>query len=140
MGEDTGRSDERPGLAAAPYDHGAIVATGSLVFTAGACPLDANGVVVAPGDHGGQAKVAFTNLLVALEHYGARPEHLVKTTIYVVGDHEDLVGVWRVIEAALAPHRPPSTLLGVSMLGYSGQLVEIEGIAAVPSGPINEGA
>ena len=64
--------------------------------------------------------------------FGARLEDLVKITVYVVGDRIDLVAVWDVVAGGLAPHRPPSTLLGVSVLGYEGQLVEIEGIAAVP--------
>jgi enamine deaminase RidA (YjgF/YER057c/UK114 family) len=33
---------------------------------------------------------------------------------------------------ALADHGPPSTLLGVSVLGFKGQLVEIEAVAARP--------
>ena len=37
-----------------------------------------------------------------------------------------------VIATGLVPHRPPSTLLGVSVLGYPDQLVEIDGIAARP--------
>ena len=45
---------------------------------------------------------------------------------------DDLVAAWEVIAAGLAPHRPPSTLLGVSVLGYPDQLVEIDGIAARP--------
>ena len=57
---------------------------------------------------------------------------LPKITVYVVGDRSDLVAVWNVVAGGLAPHRPPSTLLGVSVLGYEGQLVEIEEIAAVP--------
>jgi hypothetical protein len=36
------------------------------------------------------------------------------------------------VEDAFAPHRPPSTLLGVSLLGYPDQLVEIEAVAAAP--------
>ena len=31
----------------------------------------------------------------------------------------------------LAPHDPPSTLLGVAALGYDGQLVEVEAVAAL---------
>jgi len=41
------------------------------------------------------------------------------------------VRVWRVVETALAPARPPSTLLGVAFLGYPEQLVELEGIASI---------
>ena len=114
-----------------PYEYGAIAPPGAILFTAGACPLDPDGNVVGPGDHEAQAGAALSNLIVALARFGARPDDLVKTTIYVVGDQSDLVAVWNVVAAGLAPIRPPSTLLGVSVLGYRGQLVEIEGIAAV---------
>jgi enamine deaminase RidA (YjgF/YER057c/UK114 family) len=115
-----------------PYEYGAVAAAGAILFTAGACPIDANGNVVGLDDPVAQARVALGNLIIALNRYGARPENLVKTTIYVLGDRKDLVAVWEAIAEGLAPFRPPSTLLGVSALGYSGQLVEIEGIAAVP--------
>jgi enamine deaminase RidA (YjgF/YER057c/UK114 family) len=110
-----------------------VAAPGSIVFTAGACPLDESGGVIGPGDHVAQAEAALENLKAALKRYGAGTEHLVRTTIYVTGDRADLVRVWDVIAAGLHPHRPPSTLLGVSALGYSGQLVEIDAIAALPA-------
>ena len=123
----------RPLFDGVAYEYGAVVERGSIVFTAGACPLDEAGKLVAPGDHAAQAVAALENLRAALERYGAGVEHLVRTTIYVVGDHEALVRVWDVITDGLAPQRPPSTLVGVSVLGYRGQLVEIDGIAALPS-------
>jgi enamine deaminase RidA (YjgF/YER057c/UK114 family) len=109
-----------------PYEYSR---TGSgLVFTAGACPLDGEGNVVAPGDREAQAAAAADNLLAALAEAGAGPESLLKTTIFVVaGERADLVGVWDVVTARLG--RAPSTLLGVSFLGYPEQLVEIEAIA-----------
>ena len=116
-----------------PYEYATIVPSGSLLFTAGACPLDRAGVVVAPGDHLAQAHQAVENLLSVLDHHGAGPEHLVRTTIYVVGDRDDLRNVWSVVAARLAPHRPPSSLIGVSVLGYADQLVEIDGVAAIPT-------
>jgi enamine deaminase RidA (YjgF/YER057c/UK114 family) len=121
---------EVPGLDRdVPYDYAAIA--GDLVFTAGACPLDGDGAVVAPGDIAEQARVATENLLAALDEAGADPAHVVKTTVYVASsERADLVAAWDVIAAAFAPHRPPSTLLGVAVLGYPGQLVEIEAIAA----------
>jgi hypothetical protein len=39
--------------------------------------------------------------------------------------------VWEVIRDALAPHDPPSTLLGVAAIGYPDQLVEIDAVAAL---------
>ena len=44
----------------------------------------------------------------------------------------DAVGVaWAVVREAFGEHDVPSTLLGVTVLGYEDQLVEIEAIAAV---------
>lgn len=116
-----------------PYDYVAVAPPGGVLFTAGACPLDAAGNVVGPGDPVAQATAALENLTAVLDRHGAGPKHLVRTTNYVVGDRDDLVRVWDVIAAGLAPHRPPSTLLGVSVLGYRDQLVEIDAIAALPS-------
>jgi enamine deaminase RidA (YjgF/YER057c/UK114 family) len=116
-----------------PYDYSSEVAASSLVLTAGACPLDGKGRVVAPGDVEAQARRALDNLFTVLARHRLGAEHLVRTTIYVVGSRDDLVAAWQVIAAGLAPHRPPSTLLGVSVLGYPDQLVEIDGIAARPN-------
>ncbi len=89
---------------------------------------------VAPGDHAAQARQALANVLAVLHRHGAGPADLVRTTIYVVGEQPQLVLAWDAIAAGLAPHRPPSTLLGVSCLGWPGQLVEIDGIAALHVG------
>jgi len=113
-----------------PYDYATVVPAGGLVFTAGACPLDTDGRVVASGDYEAQARQAVANLFVVLEEAGSGPQQVVKTTVYVLStDRADLVRVWGVVAEAFAPARPPSTLLGVAMLGYPEQLVEIEAVA-----------
>jgi enamine deaminase RidA (YjgF/YER057c/UK114 family) len=116
-----------------PYDYGSVVREGALLFTAGACPLDATGKIVAPGDVAAQAVATLANLVAILDLHGAGIQHLVRTTVYVVGAHEDLVAAWGVVASGLAPNRPPSTLVGVAMLGYSNQLVEIDAVAALPA-------
>ncbi|HMG44344.1 MAG TPA: RidA family protein [Acidimicrobiales bacterium] len=118
-----------PGVA---YEYARVVREGALVFTAGASPLDEEGVVVSPGDHTGQARRVVENLLAVLEEHGAGVGDIVRTTVYVVGGRDDLVAVWDVVAAGLAPARPPSTLLGVSVLGYPDQLVEVDAVAALP--------
>ena len=113
-----------------PYDYSA--AAGGLIFTAGACPLDGEGRVVAPGDRELQAARAVENRLAALADHSAGPESLVKTTVFVVAQQRaELTRVWNVVCTRLG--RAPSTLLGVSLLGYPDQLVEIEAIAIVKS-------
>jgi enamine deaminase RidA (YjgF/YER057c/UK114 family) len=113
-----------------PYNYSAIAQ--GLVFTAGACPLDEHGTIVAPGDLEAQALQAAENLLAALSIHDVGPESLLKTTVFVVArDRSDLVRVWDVVSPRLG--RAPSTLLGVSLLGYPDQLVEIEAVAAIES-------
>jgi enamine deaminase RidA (YjgF/YER057c/UK114 family) len=115
----------------APYEYAAVAPEGArLVFTAGACPLNEAGEVLAPGDYAEQARVAIDNLRAALEAGGSGLDRVLKSTVYVASDDgSQLVQAWRVVEQAFAPARPPSTLLGVAALGYEGQLVEIEAVA-----------
>lgn len=112
------------------YAHAAI-ATGATVYTAGAVPLDAEGTLIRPGDVAAQTQQVIDNLLSALDLAGARPEDVVKTTVYVVAtDSAPLSVAWEIVRASSLAGAP-STLLGVSALGYTGQLVEIEAIAVV---------
>lgn len=123
-----------PALATtAPYAYAALAAAGQMVFTAGACPLDPTGRTTPVGDLVGQCHQAITNLTIALQAAGADLSDVVKTTIYVASDQrEDLRAAWTAISAYFAPH-PPSTLLGVTVLGYADQLVEVEAIAVIPA-------
>jgi enamine deaminase RidA (YjgF/YER057c/UK114 family) len=121
-----------PLFEAVPYEYASVVESGSLIFTAGVCPIDAEGNVVAVGDVIAQAHATYENLRAVLALRGAGVEHLVRTTVYVVGDRAALVNAWSALAQRLLPHRPPSTLLGVTRLGYPNQLIEIEGIAAIP--------
>jgi len=115
-----------------PYAYAAAAPGTGMIFTAGACPLDKQGQVVAPGDVAGQMRQAVGNLLVTLEESGARLSDVLKTTVYVSSSRrEDLVTAWNVVADAFGNHDAPSTLLGVAALGYDGQLVEIEAIAFV---------
>lgn len=60
------------------------------------------------------------------------PEFRSPPALYVAtGDRSALVRVWRVVEETFGRARPPGTLLGVALLGYPEQLVEIEAVALV---------
>jgi enamine deaminase RidA (YjgF/YER057c/UK114 family) len=112
------------------YAYAAVAARGSLVFAAGACPIDEAGEVVGGTDYAAQARQMMANLVTALAAAGASLADVLKTTVYVASaDQRDLVSVWDVVHDAFGEHEPPSTLLGVAVLGYSGQLVEIEAVA-----------
>ena len=115
-----------------PYAYAATARRTDLIFTAGACPLDDQGQVVAPGDIAAQTRQALANLRVVLDEAGATWRDVLKTTVYVAsGDRGDLVAAWNVVASTFGDHDAPSALLGVTVLGYPGQLVEIEAIAAL---------
>ncbi|HEX6930852.1 MAG TPA: RidA family protein [Streptosporangiaceae bacterium] len=114
-----------------PYAYAAATPSGGLVFTAGACPLDEAGEVVAPGDIAAQARQSLANLRVALGECGCGFADVLKTTVYVASaERADLVTAWNEVAGAFGEHDAPSTLLGVAVLGYENQLVEIEAVAA----------
>jgi enamine deaminase RidA (YjgF/YER057c/UK114 family) len=102
-----------------------------LIFTAGACPLDADGNTVAVGDLVGQTRQVMSNLRQALSDAGAGLTDVLQTTVYVASsDQPDLVAAWQVVRDTFGEHDVPSTLLGVAALGYTDQLVEVVATAA----------
>lgn len=103
-----------------------------LIFLAGACPLNRDGSTAAIGDFAGQAAMCIENLEAALEAAGAALTDVISTRVLVAsGNQADLVVAWNVVRDAFGAHDVPSTLLGVTALGYDDQLVEIEAVAAV---------
>ncbi|MEE2522083.1 RidA family protein [Pseudarthrobacter sp. J75] len=103
-----------------------------LIFLAGACPLEKDGSIEDHGDFAAQAAKTLHNLRAALAASGAGLEDVINTRVLVASaSREDLVTVWDVVRDAFGDHDAPSTLLGVTVLGYPGQLVEIEAVAAV---------
>jgi enamine deaminase RidA (YjgF/YER057c/UK114 family) len=103
-----------------------------LIFLAGACPLNEDGSTAAVGDVAGQAAKAVENMRTALAAAGATIDDVISTRVLVASVAQaDLVTAWEVVRDAFGGHDVPSTLMGVTVLGYAGQLVEIEAIAAV---------
>lgn len=102
------------------------------IWVAGACPLDLDGETVAVGDYAGQAHQVMRNLVTALEGAGASLTDIAKTTVYVASAKQaDLVTAWEVYREYMGEHDAPSTLLGVTVLGYHDQLVEVEAVAVI---------
>ncbi|MDR6986955.1 enamine deaminase RidA (YjgF/YER057c/UK114 family) [Paenarthrobacter nitroguajacolicus] len=103
-----------------------------LIFLAGSCPLNEDGTTAGIGDYKAQAEKAIENMRLALEAAGAGIGDVISTRVLVASTQQtDLVTAWNVVRAAFADHDVPSTLMGVTVLGYDHQLVEIEAIAAV---------
>lgn len=116
-----------------PYAYAAVAESASRhLFTAGACPIDEHDAVVAVGDVAGQAEQVMANLSAALIAAGAELTDVIKTTVYVATtQRKDLLAAWDVVQRHFGNHDAPSTLLGVTILGYPDQLVEVEAVAAL---------
>jgi len=125
------RSDELSDAAEYAYAS-SVPASARLLFLAGSCPLNVDGSTAAVGDVAGQAEKCVENLVIALEAAGATLADVASTRVLVASTKQsDLVTAWEVVRAAFGDHDVPSTLLGVTVLGYDDQLVEIEATAAV---------
>jgi enamine deaminase RidA (YjgF/YER057c/UK114 family) len=126
------RLTDVPSLATPPgYSHVAIASGRTLVATAGAVPLDGEGNLVGRGDPRAQTEQVVRNLQAVLEAAGATPSDVVKTTVYVVGgSHDTQNAVWAAVQDSPIA-KAPSTLVGVELLGYKGQIVEIEALAVI---------
>jgi enamine deaminase RidA (YjgF/YER057c/UK114 family) len=117
----------------AEYAYAATAPAGSrLIFLAGACPLNEDGSTAAIGDYAGQAAKAVENMRIALAESGASLQDVISTRVLVASARQqDLVAAWEVVRNCFGDHDVPSTLMGVTVLGYDGQLVEVEAVAAV---------
>lgn len=103
-----------------------------LIFLAGSCPLDAEGGTIGIGDYAAQAAACIDNMKTALAAAGAGIRDIISTRVLVASSRQaDLVAAWEVVRDAFGDHDVPSTLLGVTVLGYDDQLVEVEAVAAV---------
>lgn len=84
------------------------------------------------GDVAGQAAYAIENMSIALAEAGASLDDVISTRVLVAStSRADLVAAWQVVRDAFGEHDLPSTPMGVTVLGYDNQLVEIEAVAAV---------
>jgi enamine deaminase RidA (YjgF/YER057c/UK114 family) len=117
------------------YHHITVVEAGRTAYLAGQCPLDRAGDLVGPGDLDAQVDQVVANSLLALTAVGARPRDVVRSVIYVVGDDRALLSAaWdRLLHSPLGEaFTTAGTLLGISRLGFEGQLVEVDLTAALP--------
>jgi enamine deaminase RidA (YjgF/YER057c/UK114 family) len=118
------------------YHHITVVEAGRTAFLAGQCPLDRSGVLVGPGDIDAQIDQVAANALAALSAVGVRPDHVVRSVIYVVSADVTVLGsAWqRLTYSPIGPaFTTASTLLGVAQLGFPGQLIEVDLTAALPT-------
>lgn len=111
-----------------------VAASGRMVFVSGMIGWDGEGVFHTD-DFAGQVRQALLNIVAVLAEAGARPEHIVRMTWYVV-DKNEYVAAYKEIGNAyreiIGAHYPAMTAVQVAALVENRAKVEIEVTAVVP--------
>lgn len=111
-----------------------VAARGTQVHVAGQIGWDAQQRLVGD-DFVAQARQALANVVAVLAEAGARPEHLVRLTWYVV-DRDEYVASLRALGRAyrevIGRHYPAMTAVEVRRLVEPRARVELEATAVVP--------
>lgn len=115
------------------YSNG-IAASGRMVFVSGMVGWDAN-CVFHTDDFAGQVRQALENIVAVLAEGGAKPEHIVRMTWYVL-DKKEYVDAYPDIGVAyrdvIGRHFPTMSAVQVAGLIEDRARVEIEVTAVVP--------
>jgi len=115
------------------YSNG-ISAFGRIVVTGGMVGWDHNEKFVAE-DIVGQAAQTFKNIVAVLSEAGARPEHIIRLTWYIidkVGYQNYLKEIGAAYQDAFGKHFPAMAVVEVSALMEDQAKIEIEATAVIP--------
>jgi enamine deaminase RidA (YjgF/YER057c/UK114 family) len=113
-----------------------IAARGTLVFVGGQIGWNAQQRFESD-DFVAQAKTALANVVAVLACAGARPEHIVRMTWYVVDKREyaaSQAALGRAYRETIGRHFPAMTAVEVKALIEDRAKVEIEATAVIPEG------
>ena len=110
-----------------------MAADGRLVVTGGVIGWDTQGVL--PQDFIAQVRQTLENIAAILAEGGAKPQHLVRLTWYVVDIEEylaNLKSLGKIYREIFGAHYPAMALVQVVRLVEKAARVEIEATAVVP--------
>ena len=113
------------------FGYARAIRTGDRIIVSG-CTAVQDGVVMSPGDAGGQMRRALDHVLAAVTELGGSLGDVIRTRIYVV-NRADCDAVGRAHGERFADVHPAATMILVAGLLDEHMLVEVEAEARVRS-------
>ena len=107
-----------------------VTGVGTMLFTAGQVPYDADGGVKHRGDFKAQARAVFGAVKALVEAGGGTLANVVKITTYVT-DVRYRLDFRAVRDEFFGVRGPASTMVEVSSLSHPDYLIEVEAIAVI---------
>ncbi len=118
------------------YNHGILVSGGRLLFLAGQDASGADGRISAPGNLVAQYEQVLRNLKAVVEEAGGQMQDIVKLNLFV-RDRDDyrahLKELGHVHRRYFGSYYPAMALFEISRLFQDEALIEMEGIAVLPT-------
>ena len=115
------------------FSNGVRIDAGQLLFISGQLAYDDARNLIGKGDMKAQTRQVLRNIKAVLDWAGAKPEHIVKVTVFV----KDISKFREIHDARLEffhpDHLPASTMVEVSKFVHPDALIEIEAIASLPA-------
>jgi 2-iminobutanoate/2-iminopropanoate deaminase len=112
------------------FSQGVLCEAGPTLYIGGQNGTDATGAIVA-GGMAEQTTKALQNVMSVLAAAGAKPEHVVKMTIYLAADADLDAGV-AATAATWGRHPTAISVIRVAAIARPDALVEIDAVARVP--------
>jgi enamine deaminase RidA (YjgF/YER057c/UK114 family) len=108
-----------------------VVKAGPIVEVAGCTAVDAEGHIVGGSSVYDQARQALANVVTALAMVGAKPEHVIRTRLFIT-DITRWKDLGRAHGEVFGDIRPVTAMYGISALLDPRMLVEVEASAYLP--------
>lgn len=113
------------------WDHGITqgYSVNGIIYISGQFSHDKEGIFVGEGDIESQTRQTLKNLDRVLEGFGATKSNLAYVDIYLTNPQEHSESVIGLFKEYLEKHRPAGSLIGVTYLAFSEQLIEVSAVA-----------
>lgn len=116
-----------------PWEEGFSVTqarrAGGTIYVSGQFSHDMQGEFVGEGDFEAQARQSLANLDKVLAGFGVGKAQLAEMVVYLTQPREHFEPYVRLHKEYVQGHRPATTLIGVSGLAFTQQLIEIRAVA-----------